>query len=476
LHVEDAVFKRRYALYAVLIVVVVAGAVAILSREVPTNRRYMTGHTAPPPPKEEWKPTEENIKEANAHFSVENKAKGNAPLAGTHTGADWPQFNGANRDNKSAETGLLPRWPKGGPKLLWKSKGTGVGYSTVAVVNGTVYTMGNKGPSEAIIALDAGTGEKIWSTPIAWASRLDAGDGPRGTPTVSRDAVFGLGGNGDLACLDASAGKIRWQKNIHKEFGGSNPGWGTCESVLVDQNRGICTPGGEKATLVALNPETGEVLWKAVAPEKDRAGYASSLVADIDGVRQYVQLTSAGTIGVRADTGDFLWRENSGANGTANCSSPLVSGNFVFSASAYGNGGALVKLSGGKSKTKAELVYKTMDMKSHHGDMVIADGLVFGSSDNIFTCLDLATGKVKWRNHSIGKGSVTYADGRIYLRSESGTVALIEATGSRYHELGRFDQPGRNGSPAWSHPVVAAGKLFLRDEDLLFCYDLKATK
>ncbi|MEX2285709.1 MAG: PQQ-binding-like beta-propeller repeat protein, partial [Planctomycetaceae bacterium] len=206
----------------------------------------------------------------------------------------------------------------------------------------------------------------------------------------------------------------------------------------------------------------------------DRAGYASAVVAEIGGVRQYVQVTASGTIGVRAENGDYLWRNDSAANGTANCSSPQVAGNLVFSASDYGKGGALVKLAESDSNVTAELVYHTDDMKSHHGDMVIVDGLLYGSSGpGLLTCLELETGKVKWHNRSVGKGSVTYADGAIYLRSEQGPVALVEATGEKYHELGRFDQPERSDSSAWSHPVVAAGKLFLRDQEVLLCYELK---
>jgi outer membrane protein assembly factor BamB len=262
-----------------------------------------------------------------------------------------------------------------------------------------------------------------------------------------------------------------------KEFGGDIPGWGVCESVLLDQNRLICTPGGSKATLVALNPENGEVIWKGLVPQKDRAGYASPAVAEVGGLRQYVQFTNSGTVGLRADSGDFLWRDDSASNGTANCSSPLVAGDFVFTSSNYGTGGSLVKLVANPSGVKAERVYHTQRMSVHHGDMVIVNGLVFGASDpGILTCLDLATGKVKWASRAAGKGSITYADGRLYLRTEQGTMILVEATGDVYHELGRFEQPNRAASSAWAHPVVAAGRLFLRDQDLLVCYDLKGSK
>jgi outer membrane protein assembly factor BamB len=258
------------------------------------------------------------------------------------------------------------------------------------------------------------------------------------------------------------------------EFEGQSPGWGVCESVLVDENRVICTPGGNKATFVALNPANGDVIWKVLLPQKDHAGYASPTVAEIGGLRQYVHFTSSGTVGVRADDGSFLWRDDSAANGTANCSSPLVDGKFVFSSSNYGTGGSLVKLAGNSAGVKAELVYHTHHMSVHHGDMVIVDGLVFGASDpGVLTCLDLPTGNVKWASRAAGKGSITAADGRLYLRTETGTLILVEATGSGYRELGRFEQPNRSKSSAWAHPVVAGGRLFLRDQDLLLCYDLK---
>jgi outer membrane protein assembly factor BamB len=467
--------KKRILFYAAFITVAVSVSVFILSRERAPIRSVFAsfGSRAPQKP---WQPSAELEKGANDGFKVDLNRTNATPTAGKVGGAAWPQFNGPNRDNKSTETGLLQSWPKEGPELVWSSTGMGIGYSTVAVADGVIYTMGNKGESEAVIALDAGTGAKIWSTPISWASKLSAGDGPRSTPTVTRDAVFALGGNGDLACLETASGKVRWRKNIMEKFGGRVPGWGVCESVLVDGDNVICTPGGDKGTIVALKAATGEVAWKSVVPQKDGAGYASAAIADVGGVKHYVQFTAAGTVGVRASDGDFLWREDSAANPTANCSSPLVVNDLVFSASAYGQGGALVKLKADDSTVKAERVYHTDKMKNHHGDMVIVDGLVFGSDDAIFTCLELESGKVKWQNRSVGKGAVTFADGCIYLRSEGGPVALIEANGDAYREKGRFTQPNRSSASAWAHPVVAGGRLYLRDQDLLLCYDVSAPK
>lgn len=463
-----SVVKKRILTYAVLIVVIVSASLFVLSREQP-QRGVMAVLGGGAVPRKPWTPSPDLDRQANAGFSVETRESAE-PAAGS----DWPQFNGPKRDNKSASTGLLKSWPKEGPQLLWSSKGMGIGYSTVAVANGAVYTMGNKGDTEAVIALDVKNGAKLWSTPISWASKLSAGDGPRSTPTVAGVNVLALGGNGDLACLEAASGKIRWRKNIMEEYDGAVPGWGVCESVLVDGNKVICTPGGSKATVVALDMATGEEIWKSLVPDRDSAGYASPAIADVGGIRHYVQFTARGTIGVRADGGDFLWRDDGAANGTANCSSPLVVSDLVFSASSYGKGGALVKLKPGGSGVTAERVYHTPEMKNHHGDMVIEQGLLYGSDDAIFTCLDLESGKKKWQNRSVGKGSVTFADGHIYLRSETGPVALIEATGEAYREKGRFDPAGRSKSSAWPHPVVAGGRLYLRDQDVLVCYDVTA--
>jgi outer membrane protein assembly factor BamB len=470
-------WKRRLAIDGLVIVGVVGIAFAVLTWVVPLDQFQKSVPLVPvgqPKPKEPWAPSAQYDAEANANFSVESARPENVHAAGKPSGADWPHFAGSRRDNQSAEKGLLPQWPANGPALAWISRGLGAGFSSVAVVDGVVYTMGNKGASETVIALDAGTGEKLWATPTGWASHPGQGDGPRGTPAVSHGKVFGLGAYGDLTCLDAHTGKPCWHTNVIDEFGSQLPGFGVCESILVDQDRVVCTPGGPLATLVALQAETGQVVWKAAIPEHDHCAFASATIAEVGGVRQYVQFTAEGTLGVRADDGQFLWRDNSAANSQANCSAPLAIGDLVFSSSDYGVGASLGKLLPAASKFKTKLVYHTHEMSSHHGGMVAAGGLVFGSSGpGILTCLDLKTGKPKWRNRSVGKGAITYADGRVYLRSEQGTVALVEATGAGYHELGRFDQPERSKSPDYSYPVVAEGKLFLRDQDVLLCYDLR---
>lgn len=479
---ESAMPWKRYLLYLVIIVVCVGGTIGAVYFNEQREESYADGEPSGSPgtpqqipaAKTAWKDSAENQQEANEGFSVVSTEKSLMKLAGKSVGTDWPRFNGANHDNISGESGLLQEWPSEGPKLLWIAKGLGAGYSGVSVVKGVVYTLSNKGPGECMLALDAGTGEKIWCAAFGPATNPSVGPGPRATPTIDGEFAYGLGADGLLVSVSLTDGKIQWRKNILQEFKGNNIAWGICESVLIDGEKLICTPGGKEGTLVALDKRTGEKIWSCVVPEKDAAGYASALVAEIAGVRQCVQFASRGTFGVSSE-GEFLWRNDSAANGTANCSSPLVSGDFVFSASGYGQGGALVKLAPKEGGIDATLVYHTDDMKSHHGDMVVKDGLLFGSSDpGILACLDLVSGKVKWQNRSVGKGSVTCADGMLILRSEKGPIALVKAQGSKYEELGRFDQPERSTQDAWTHPVVAAdGRLFLRDQDILLCYDLK---
>ena len=396
---------------------------------------------------------------------------------GSSTGgqsAGWNQFRGPNRDNLSQETGLLKAWSSGGPRLLWTAKGLGEGYSTVSLADGLVLTMGNQAAGESIIALDLQTGQQRWSTRNGSPYRNGRGNGPRGTPTVDGDRLYALGANGDLSCLELKTGRVVWAKNILREFGGSNITWGISESVLIDGDRLICTPGGKRATMVALDKATGGVVWGSAVPGSPRASYASPIVAEVGGVRQYITFTARAVIGVRASDGTFMWEDGSTANRTAICSTPLFYRNHVFSASGYGAGGALLELASNNNVTRARQVYHTRDMKNHHGGMIVLDGHLYGSNDpGILTCLDLKTGRVVWQDRSVGKGSIAYADGHIYLRSEKGPVALVEATPAGYREKSRFDQPRRSSYPSWPHPVVADGKLFLRDMDILLCYDVK---
>jgi outer membrane protein assembly factor BamB len=385
---------------------------------------------------------------------------------------DWPQWQGQDRTAVSRETGLLQDWPKDGPPLLWKAENLGGGFSTPSVAAGRVFGMGFRDNDEVVWALDEKTGHEVWAVKIADANRkVGYSEGPRCTPTVDGDCLYVLGLGADLVCLKTADGSEVWRKNLRKDFNGSVGGWGYSESPLIDGDKVLCTPGGKKATLIALDKKTGESIWTGVVPQGDQAHYSSIIAADVDGQRQYIQFVRGGVVGLAGD-GRFLWRYDHPHNGTANCSTPLYRDGHVFAASSYGTGGGLAKLTRDGDEVKAEEVYFTKNMKNHHGGMVLLDDYLYGSDEGRLTCLEFMTGKVQWAERKAGKGSIAYADGRLYYRNEGGPVVLVEANPEEYVEHGRFTPP-RTGKPAWPHPIIANGKLLIRDQQYLYCYEVK---
>jgi outer membrane protein assembly factor BamB len=388
--------------------------------------------------------------------------------------ADWPAWRGADRTGVSPETGLLKEWPAGGPKLLWKGTGLGAGYSSPAVVGDRIYTMGTRDKDEYVLALTADDGKQVWEAKVGPIGKdgPPSYPGPRATPTVEDDRVYVLGSDGDLVCLDTS-GKIRWHKNLATDFSGTRGRWAFSESPLIDGDVLVCTPGGPNASLAALNKKTGDVIWTATVPDGGEAAYSSPIVAEAGGVKQYVQFLRNGVAGVAAKDGKFLWLFGREPTST-NCSTPIFHDGCVFESHAGPGGGgcALLRLTPDAPGYKAEYFKKTLS--NHHGGVVLIGDYVYGTTGQSLTCVDLKTGDEKWKERSVGKGSIMAADGRLYVRGEDGSVALVEATPEKYKERGQFKQPDRSKRPAWPHPVIANGKLYLRDDDVLLCYDVKA--
>ena len=389
---------------------------------------------------------------------------------------DWPQWHGPRRDDISAETGLAKSWSSNGPPVLWMARGLGVGYSSVSVVGNRLYTMGDGMDSCFVHALNTAERGKI-----AWSARVgkpgDGGGypGPRATPTVEGDHVYALGQQGDLVCLQATNGKEVWHKNLKTDLGGEMmSGWGYSESVLVDGQNVLCTPGGKQGTLAALNRKTGEVVWRST-DLKERAAYASILPVEIGGVRQYIQLTDASVAGIAAENGKLLWR-GARRGSTAVIATPIYKDGFVLVTSGYGVGCNLFRITSEGGKFAAAEVYANKVLVNHHGGVVLIGDHVYGHSDSRgWVCMDFKTGALVWSKPGVGKGSLTSVDGKLICRSEGsrGTIALVEASPEGYKELGRFDQPERSLKQAWPHPVVANGRLYIRDMDNLLCFDVK---
>jgi outer membrane protein assembly factor BamB len=386
--------------------------------------------------------------------------------------SDWPQWRGPDRTGLSKETGLLSAWPSGGPKQLWSISGLGDGYGSLAIAGDRIYVQSGKGRESVVHCLNRADGKTIWTRSLGSRLDQDRGGGPRGTPTVDGDVLYALSEAGDLQCLRTRDGSPVWNKNILRDFHGRNPHWLISESPLVDGNKLVFTPGGSGAGIVAVDKKTGKDVWTS-KELSDPAGYSSLIAVDVNGVRAYTTLTAQSAVGVRANDGALLWRYERVANRTANIATPIFSNNKVFYSTAYSTGCALLDLKGGDGRVRAEEVYFNRDMMNHHGGVLLIDGYLYGFSNAILTCMEFATGKVAWRDRSVGKGSLTYADGKLFILGESNTAGLAAATPSAYKELGRFNIADQ-GYPSWAHPVVAGGRLYLRNQGMLMCYDVRA--
>ena len=397
---------------------------------------------------------------------------GCAPIDSAPNETEWPQWRGPERTGLSKETGLLREWPAAGPPLLWSVSTLGQGYGAVAIKGDRVFVQGAQANRSIVFCLNRADGKIVWVKALGSALDQDRGNGPRGTPTVENDRVYVLSENGDLAALKTADGAAIWSLNILAEFKGKNPHWLLSESPLIDGDHLIITPGGPEAGIVALDKMTGKTVWTS-KELSDPAGYSSAVVADVGGVRTIANLTASAGVGVRASDGKLMWRYGRVANRTANVATPILADNKVFYTSAYGTGCALLGLKPEGGLLNASEIYFSNEMMNHHGGVVLVGGNLYGFSNDILACLDFDTGKSRWRNRSVGKGSLTYADGSLYLLSEKNVVGLAAATPEGYVEKGRFTIQDQ-GLPSWAHPVVCGGRLYIRNQSVLACYNVKA--
>lgn len=386
---------------------------------------------------------------------------------------DWPQWRGSDRSGVSSEQGLLKSWPQGGPKRVWLYENAGLGYSAPAIVAGKFYTLGTREGSEILIVLDANSGKELWTAPLGKVHDDDRGDGPRGTPTIDGEHAYALTGPGSLVCVSLAERKVVWQAAM-SDLGGRVPRWGYSESVLVDGDQVVCTPGGARGALAAFDKRTGKLRWQT-KDFTEPAHYSSIVPATLNGEKQYVQRTEKSVVGVSPRDGALLWQTDF-AGRTAVIPTPIVRGNEVYVTAGYGAGSKLIRIEPGN---KVTTVYENKVMKNHHGGVVLIGDHVYGHNDFAWIAQDFATGAEVWNNKGPGKGSLAAADGMLYCFDErEGNVVLIEASPRGWTERGRFKldpqtkvRSARGG--IWTHPVISNGKLYLRDQDLISCYDVK---
>ncbi|MBV8881049.1 MAG: PQQ-like beta-propeller repeat protein [Planctomycetaceae bacterium] len=398
--------------------------------------------------------------------------------AGPAPDSDWNQWRGPNRDGHSADTGLLKEWPAGGPPLAWKIADLGTGLSSVSVSGDRIYTMGDQEGTCSIVALNLSDGKTLWRAKVGKPDGGDGYPGPRCTPSSDGKVVVAVGQFGDLVCVDSNDGKELWRKNMIADFGGKLPHWGFADSPLIDGENVICIPGGPKGTVVALKKATGDLVWQS-AEVRDDAAYTSIVPTEISGKKQYMVLTFETLAGLDPASGKVLWK-TARKGKVAVIPDPIQKDGFVFTTSGYKVGCNVFKLNGSGadevySDEKAGVNDKNRTA-NHHGGMVLVGEHLYGTNEHSLRCVELKTGKLIWENRCVGKGAVTFADGNLIVRSQDGkgSVALVEASPEGYKEHGRFDQPERSKKNSWPHPVVSGGKLYLRDQDVLLCYDVKA--
>jgi outer membrane protein assembly factor BamB len=402
---------------------------------------------------------------------------------------DWLQWRGPNRENRSSETGLFKSWGADGPKLKWMGEGLGKGYAGVSVVGNRIYTTGNFSDSQSAVAINAENGEVVWTQPITKGAPKHGYDGSRSTPTIDGDRLYMVSSDGRIVCLQANDGKEVWSRDFKDWDGKMMSGWGFSESPLVDGDNVICTPGGEKGIVVALDKMTGKEVWASILKDSSvdeggpnlnqGAGYASAVISQGGGVKQYVQLVGRGLIGVRASDGKVLWRYSRVGNTTANIPTAIVDGDFVFTSTGYNTGSALLKLSADGDGVKATEVYwlDGNKLQNKHGGMTLVDGYIYcghGNGNGLPICVEMATGEIAWgpeRAAGDGETSLIYADGHIIFRRQNGVIILAKATPEKFDVVVTF-KPAFQERESWAHPVISGGKLYLREQNKLMCYEL----
>ncbi len=400
--------------------------------------------------------------------------------------ADWPTFRGADRSAVAPDTSLLEAWPADGPPLVWETKGAGRGYASTAIAGDKIFTLGDScstaaDTDEYLSCFDRKTGKPLWKTKTGgpWTDGQESWQSSRSTPTVDGSMVYVITPFGQLVACQTKDGREVFRIDLKTQFGGKKgDSWGYSESVTIDGNKLVCTPGGPQATVVALDKKTGRGLWACQVPNDPGAGHASIVKATVGGKQIYVTTTAGGAIGVDAKTGKLLWTYPIEKT-TAVIPTPIIRKDLVFFSAGYKRGGALLRQVPKGGQIVIEEVYPlNTDLANKHGGIVLVGDHLYGDSDDkgIPFCADLMTGNLAWKERGSGRNSacVVAADGHVYVKYSDGTLSLVKADPSKYQEVSSFKVPGSGDRPSWAHAVILDGLLYLREGDVILCYDIRA--
>ena len=405
----------------------------------------------------------------------------------------WPQWRGPRRDGICDETGLLPAWPGGGPKLLWKSSNLGKGYSAPILAGGRIYVTGDTDDELRLFALDM-EGRTLWQSANGRAWRTPY-PGARASVTYSDGRLYHMNAHGRVACFDAATGEELWGFTMFERFGGKNITWATSENLLVDGDRVIVTPGGTQALMAALDKKTGATVWQSEplrlgpAPsaahervsepegDTDSCSYASPILVEQGGLRQIISCSLRHVFSVNADNGRLLWTRPLVTRYSVIAATPVLVGNAVFVTAPDNDiGGRLYGFAPQDDGLQINTLWTT-PLDTCHGGLIFRDGTLYGSwyrRGKGWAALDAATGATRYQTSSLPQGSVLFADGRLYCLGQDGEMALINPTPDGFQFTGRFRLVPERKSDAWTHPVIHDKRLYLRYHDTLFCYDVQA--
>ncbi|NLH98753.1 MAG: PQQ-binding-like beta-propeller repeat protein [Chthonomonadales bacterium] len=388
-----------------------------------------------------------------------------ACLAAAAVGADWPRFRGPNADGISPETGIRKDWSVKPPALLWRLEMGDDGYAGPSVARGIVYIVDHSGENDIVRALDLQTGKERWRYAYPESSRNVYGFA-RATPTVASGRVYTLSREGRLLCLDAGSGRLLWQVHLRDDLKGVAPMWGYAAPPLVDGDRLIVWPGGKQGAMAVIDAATGKELMRG--GEDDTPGYGMPVIATLAGRRQYVMTVWKGFVGVDASDGKVLWRIPWETRDGTNVACPIVIGNSVFITSSYDMGCALYDITAQGARER----WRNKELRAHMNTPILWRGLIYGVGDPThLVCLDPMTGTPRWKQPGFEKGGLVAVDGvLIGVNGSAGDVIMVKLNPERYEELGRFTPLG---GQSWSPPVVAQGKLLVRNRKALACLSLK---